>query len=246
MRNISVSINSFLYIKKTREYIKANPWCVKYLIIPFVINSLLSIALWVFLFNIIQTFILSLGFLGAIPAFLSGVISFFVLVITFLTTIYLFFLLANLIASPFNGLLTDKMLSKAGIASENKTNVLSLITREIIRAIKFEVLKLFLVFLLFILSLIISVIPAIGVVLAGVLNFAGNTYLSLVDYFDPGLSYKGVNISSRFKYVKNVIKDSWGFFLISGLFMYIPFINIIYIPLAVITANLVLIEKEKA
>jgi CysZ protein len=181
-----------------------------------------------------------------IPGFLTGVISFLVLVITFLTTIFLFFLLANIIAAPFNGLLTDKMLTKAGVESENKTDLVSLVLREINRAIKFEVLKLLLVLVLFVLTLIITIVPVVGVLLAGVINFIGNTYLSLVDYFDPGLSYKGYDVSGKFKYVKNIIKESWGFFLLSGLIMYIPFINIIYIPLAVITANLVLIEKNKS
>lgn len=246
MSKITNTLNSLFYIRKTFKYIKSNPWSWKYLIIPFFINLILSIALWIFLFNLIQGFVLGLGFLSIIPGFLTGIISFLVLVITFLTTIYLFFLLANIIASPFNGLLTDRMLSMAGIESENKTDVVSLVIREILRAIKFEVLKLVLVLLLFIVSLIITVIPVIGVLLAGLVNFIGNTYLSLVDYFDPGLSYKGVDVTGRFKYVKHIVKDSWGFFLVSGLIMYIPLINIVYIPLAVITANLVLIEKDKS
>ncbi|MCA9379604.1 EI24 domain-containing protein [Candidatus Dojkabacteria bacterium] len=246
MGKISSSLNTLFYIRKSFQYIKANKWSWKYLLVPFILNLILSIVLWVLLFNLIQNFVLGLSFLSVIPGFLTGVISFLVLVITFLTTIFLFFLLANIIASPFNGLLTDKMLTKAGVESENKTDLVSLVVREIIRAIKFEVLKIFLVIVLFVLSLIISIVPVIGVVLAGVINFIGNTYLSLVDYFDPGLSYKGYNVSGKFKYVKNIIKESWGFFLLSGLIMYIPFINIIYIPLAVITANLVLIEKNKS
>lgn len=246
MSKISSTLNTLFYIRKSFKYVKSNPWCWKYLIIPFVINLILSIVLWILLFNLIQGFILGLSFLSIIPAFLTGLISILVLIITFFTTIFLFYLLANIIASPFNGLLTDKMLSKAGIESENKTDVVSLIIREIIRALKFEALKLALVFMLFILGLIISVVPVVGVILAGLINFFGNTYLSLVDYFDPGLSYKGFEVPAKFKYVKNITKDSWGFFLVSGLMMYIPVINIVYIPIAVITANLVLIEKNKS
>jgi CysZ protein len=190
--------------------------------------------------------LLGLSFLSAIPGFFTGFISILVFLITFIITVYLFFLLANIIAAPFNGFFTDKMLSNAGIVSENKANLVNLVIREISRAIKFEILKLFLVIVLFFTGLVISLIPAIGFLMAGLLSFVGNTYLSLVDYFDPGLSYIGVNISGRFKYVKNIVKDSWGFFIISGFVMYIPILNILYIPFAVITANLLLIEKNKS
>lgn len=243
MSKIRSSINSLFYIRKTFQYVKSNPWSWKYLLIPFLINLIFSVGLWVFLFNLIQGFVLGLGFLSVIPGFFAGFISFLVLIITFLTTIYLSFLLANIIASPFNGLLTDKMLKRAGIESANEQDVLSLILREVFRAIRFELLKLILVLFLFIFGLIISIIPVVGLLLAGLLNFMGNAYLSFVDYFDPGLSYKCVDVTEKFKFVRNIIKDSWWFFLLSGLIMYIPLINIVYIPLAVITANLILIEK---
>lgn len=246
MSRISTTINSFFYTKKSFKYIRVNPWIWKYLIIPFIINLILSISLLFLLFNSIQGMLLGLSFLSVIPGFFTGFISILVFIITFIITVYLFFLLANIIAAPFNGLFTDKMLSDAGIVSENKTNLANLFIREISRAIKFEILKLFLVIVLFFTGLVISLIPAIGFLMAGLLSFVGNTYLSLVDYFDPGLSYIGVNISGRFKYVKNIVKDSWGFFIISGFVMYIPILNILYIPFAVITANLLLIEKNKS
>lgn len=246
MSRISNTLDSTLYFKKTFTYLKTNKWSWKYLIIPFFINFIISIILWVFLFNLIQGFVLGFSILSMIPAFFTGIISLIVVIISLLVTIYLFFLLANIISSPFNGLLTDKMLSKAGIQSESKVDFISLIIREVIRAIKFELMKLLLIIFLFLLGIIITAIPVLGVFIATIINFTGNTYLSLVDYFDPGLSYLGFNVSEKFRYVRRIIKQSWSFFLFSGFFMYIPLINIIYIPLAVVTANLVIIEKQKS
>lgn len=238
MTMLKAQVRSFAFPYPVYRFIVKNRWSWKYLLIPILINLTLFFLFWFLLFDFVKVFVSGLEVLSSIPHIFTTIVSGLLLLITFLISIYIFFLLATLIASPFNGLLVEKMLVNSGILSQTTDSGIKRIVIEIFRAVQFESVKIFLIILIALAGFLIAFIPAIGLFLSTTLSFAGNSYLTLADFFDPVLSYKGMPVSRRFLYVKRSLSDNFGLFLVSGLFMYVPIINIFYIPIGVIAATL--------
>lgn len=231
---------------KTINFLKKNRWSYKYIILPYFINFLLFVFVWYSIFTFFSGLLLSISLLQAIPAYLTFIVSGTLLIVTFLVCAYFIFLISSIVASPFNGLLVKKILHQEVLLNiEEKTNIYSIFA-ELKRSSSFEILKLILIVLIFLAGLIFPLIPIIGVAIAFLLNYLGNTYLTLVDFYDPALSNMGIGVSDRFKYVrKNLLKNKSLF--IGTLFLtFIPLVNIVFIPFAVISATLTYINKKKS
>lgn len=233
------------FAKQTFVYIRKNRWTWKYLLIPGVINFILFFVIWLSLFGVIKAFLLGLSVFSLIPAFVSTLAAAFIGIATLLVSLFMFFLLANLIASPFNGLLAEKMLIKEGLLKNTNNSILKAILIEVKRTINFEVVKIILIICIFLLGLVIGVIPVIGFPLAWIINVAGNAYLALVDFFDPALSSMETPVSQRFRYVRDSLKGNYGLYFLTMIVMFIPLVNIIYIPFAVVSSTLSYIEDRR-
>jgi CysZ protein len=230
----------------TLSFLKNNKWSYKYIIFPYILNLLIFIIFWISLFNFLSALILGLGFLQSIPALLTAFVSGTLLILTFLICAYLLFLFSSLIASPFNGILVQKMLENEKLIKKSETTGVNTIINEIKRSATFEVVKLFLIGALFVLGLLLPVIPLVGVLLSLVINYVGNTYLALVDFYDPALSNSGFAVRERFKFVRSNILKNKKLFLATLTITFIPLINILFIPFAVISATLTFIRISKS
>lgn len=244
MAFLADSYKPIFFAKDTFVYIRNNRWAWKYLIIPAIINFFLFFVIWLSLFSVIKAFLLGLSVFSLIPAFVSTLAAAVIFMVTLLVSLFLFFLLANLIASPFNGLLAEKMLIKEGLLKNTNNSILKTILIEIQRTVKFEIVKIILIICIFLLGLVVGAIPVIGFSLAGLINVAGNAYLALVDFFDPALSSMKTPVTQRFRYVRNHLKGNYGLYFVTMIVMFIPLVNIIYIPFAVVSSTLSYIEDQ--
>lgn len=233
------------FAKDTFSFVYKNRWSWKYLIIPAIINFFLFFFVWSFLFVFTKTYISGLSFFASIPSFVSTITMGLIFLVTLMVSLLLFFLLANFIASPFNGLLAEKMLIKEGLLKVSTNSLLKTILIEIQRTIKFEIVKIFLTISIFVFGLILGIVPIAGFLLASIFNMTGNAYIALMDFFDPALSNVRMPVSDRFRYVRGHLKENWGLFFLTMFVMYIPMINIIYIPFAVVSSTLSFIEDQK-
>jgi len=238
MSTKSVITNSFSQPLSAFKYVSKNPWVWVYLIVPWILNLIILFVFWFFVFNALQASILGLGFLAGVTGIVSGIISFVLFVLTGFVGILVFYFLATLISSPFNGLMVEAMLGRAGYIKKNNEGLIKSIVKEISRSLKFEGLKIFLIIIFLLGSLLLGLLPVIGIVVATILTYFGNTYLAVVEYYDPVLSSNGYEVRDRFRYVKKNLSGNLGLFLLTGLMIYIPIVNILYIPYAVITATL--------
>lgn len=240
-----MSRSPIFFAKGTFSYVRTNRWTWKYLLIPAFINLCLFFLIWFSLFSLINSLILGLSFFSVIPLIFSTIVAWVISLITLFVSLMLFFLLANFIASPFNGLLVEKMLVREGLLKDQRESLVKTILAEIGRTLKFEVVKVVLAVTIFLLGLVLGAIPIVGVALASTLNIVGNAYLALVDFFDPALSNMKVPVTMRFKYVQSHLKDNYGLFFLTMAMMFIPLINIVYIPFAVVFATLSFIDEKK-
>ena len=154
---------------------------------------------------------------------------------------YSFALLAAVIASPFNGLLAEKVVRMRGQEPEEQPftarAILSLVSRSLWR----EVVKLayFLPRLIgiLILSFLIGFIPVIGWILATTMTLLWAVWNMAIQFIDYPADNQGLNFSQTIDVMREKRPQCLGFgALIAGM-LSIPLFNLFVIPAAVISAS---------
>ena len=160
----------------------------------------------------------------------------------FLVVFYLFALLMNVIAAPFNGLLAEKVerhLRGEAIKDDSSNNIQLL--KEIPSSIGNEIGKLFYFLLRSLPLLLLFVIPGVNVI-APFLWLLFSAWMLSLEYLDYPLS----NHNIRFKTTRALVREqrvkclSFGV-MVTGLTM-IPVINFLAMPAAVAGATVLYVE----
>ena len=160
---------------------------------------------------------------------------------------YTFALLAALIASPFNGLLAEKVASMRGQAIEEQPftsrAILSLVCRSVWR----ETVKLayFLPRLvgILLLSFLIGFIPVIGWIAATTLTLLWASWNMAIQFMDYPADNQGLNFSQTIDVMREKRPLCLGFgALIAGM-LSIPVFNLFVLPAAVISATMIWVDE---
>lgn len=165
-------------------------------------------------------------------------------VLVLITVYYGFSIIANLIAAPFNGFLSEKvekMRSGAVMTDEGWKGMLATIPRSLQRElakIAYYVPRLFLL-------LILSFIPLVNVI-APFLWFLFGAWMMAIQYCD----YPMDNNKVSFRQMKQLLAErrltSLGFGALVQVGMLIPVVNLVVMPAAVIGATVYWIEEHSA
>lgn len=214
-----------------------------FVLIPLIINILLfSIALSV-LFNQLPNWIDS--WLSLLPGFLSF-LEFILYPLFALTAVlvvyYSFSILANILAAPFNGLLSERveqMVSKREVADASFKELVAIIPRSIGR----EFAKLAYYIPRLILLLILSFIPGINL-FAPLFWFLFGAWMMVIQYCDYPMDNNNVSFSAMRSQLKKQRFTGLGFGALVQLGMMVPILNFIMMPVAVIGATLYWIEEH--
>ena len=149
---------------------------------------------------------------------------------------YFFSTLANIIASPFNGLLAEKLEGQiTGIAPPD-TGVAGIL-KDVPRILKRELTKIAYYLPRAIVLLLLYFIPAIGQTVAPVLWFAFGAWMMAIQYND----FPFDNHKISFAEMKSSLKqDKWNnlqFGMIINIFTMIPILNLVIMPVAICGAT---------
>jgi CysZ protein len=212
-----------------------------YVFIPLLINiTLFSYATW-YSFSIFNE---GLNWLLAnIPSWLSFIewILWPLFVLTLGTIIFFIFnILANIIASPFNGMLAEKTefyLTKQTITSE--TGVYDFI-KTIPHSIAREFYKLKYYFPRFVLLALLSFIPGVNI-----LVFLFAAWMMAVQYLDYPMDNHKISFKDMILLIKDRNLSALGFGAIVMLSLMVPILNFIVIPAAVCGATIFWVEELK-
>lgn len=213
------------------------PGIRQFVILPLLANILLLGGAMFYLFSHLSAWIES--WMGYVPDWLSWLeyLLWPVLAITILGTFsYFFSTIANVIASPFNGLLAEKVEerlcgkldSNAGFADLIKDTP-RILAREWQKLVYFipKALGLF----------ILLLIPALGQTVGPVLWFIFSSWVLAIQYCD----YPFDNHKVRFKTMRDDLKQrqskAYGFGMLVALFTAIPVVNLFVMPVAVCGAT---------
>ena len=220
----------------------SNKGLKRFVALPILINALLMTALIYFgggyLVEKIQWVI------DWLPSWLSW-LYWLILPIAALTlisiTLYFFSAILNLIASPFNGLLSEAVETKITGAVIPDEAIGQLIARTLQRELK----KLGYFIPRYLGLLVISFIPVINVV-SPVLWFIFGAWVLTLQYLDYALDNNGYSFDDLHKALKIQPLTTLGFGFVVALGFMIPVVNLFVMPAAVCGATLYWSEQIKA
>jgi CysZ protein len=237
-------LSGIKYLLKGFELIK-KPGIRPFVIIPLVINTIVFIsAIW---FGVIQ-------FEGLLEWLLPesgswwvdiviGILWLLFSIIVMLILVFTFTLIANLIAAPFNGFLSEKVEAHLDAGIESGTGMLEAL-KVIPRAIASEARKLIYFILWAILLLIISFIPVLNII-SPVLWAIFSSWILSLEY----IAYPMENHNVFFKEARAAVRQrrslSFGFGAAAMIMTLVPVLNFFVMPAAVAGATAMYVENFK-
>ena len=216
-----------------------------FVILPILVNVLIFGGLMFAGFELIGSGIAAvLGWLPEWLSFLSWILWPLAVILILAIAMYSFSTVANIIASPFNGLLAEKveekLTGKEVTGRETFASALASFPRSIWREV--QKLSYYLIFALIV--LVLSFIPLISP-FSGVLWFLLGAWMLSLEYCDYAMDNRGLS----FKESKRRIKARRGSTLPFGMMVMagtmVPIVNLIIMPAAVCGGTILWVEKLK-
>ncbi|MFT7547096.1 MAG: CysZ protein [Candidatus Azotimanducaceae bacterium] len=218
------------------------PGLRQYVIIPIVINTIVLSLVMIYSFSQYEAWLeLIKGVLPDWLSFISSLIGFLAAIVIFALSVYGFSIIANIISSPFNAILSQKVEEKlTGFIINSEVNLFIVLARSLTR----EISKLA-YFLPRLLGLIVlSLIPGLNA-LAPVAWILFGAWMMTVQYADYAADNNEIKFSDlRHRLENNVIQS-----LLFGIIVYfviaIPLLNLFVIPVAVAGGTVFWVERLK-
>lgn len=184
-------------------------------------------------------------------AWYSGVVRFFHSIAAFLFSFVLWavstvvlMLLTSVIAAPFNGalsaavekLVTGQVLGDEGIAA---------LVRDVGRTIALEGAKMLLYLAVMVPLFILQCgVPGLGSVVVSVVGFVFTAWFWGLDYTDWPAERRGWTVGKRFANARHRFWTWFGFGAGVWLFLFVPFVNLLFMPAAVAGGTLLFLDQE--
>ncbi len=219
------------------------PGVKRFVIIPLVINIVIfAIGFWLgmrwfdqFLENILPTWL----------AWAEYILWPLLALSYFLILFYVFALLANVIAAPFNGLLAERVeQSLLGDNKHSEDSDFKKILKELPRTVGSEIYKLIYFLLRSLPLLILFLIPGVNL-LAPVLWFLFSAWMLSLEYLDYPLGNHDILFKQTRTLVKTQRTRCLSFGALVSAFTMLPIINFIIMPVAVAGATAFYVDALK-
>ncbi|WP_372739543.1 sulfate transporter CysZ [Neptunomonas sp.] len=219
------------------------PGIRRFVLIPLLVNIFLfSSAIWLLINEFDGWVNYWLNKLPEWLSFLDWLLWPLFAVLVLVTVYYGFSIIANLIAAPFNGFLSEKvekMRSGAVMADEGWKGMLAMIPRSLQRELAKIAYYLPRLFLL----LILSFIPLVNVI-APFLWFLFGAWMMAIQYCDYPMDNNKVSFGQMKQLLAERRLTSLGFGALVQVGMLIPVVNLVMMPAAVIGATLYWTEEH--
>ncbi|ENM5827424.1 sulfate transporter CysZ [Vibrio metoecus] len=221
------------------------PGIRRFVILPLLANVILVGGAMYYLFSHLDSWITQ--WMEQLPSFLAWLsyVLWPLLILTILATFsYFFSTLANFIASPFNGLLAEKVEMHLSGESVGEEGIVALI-KDVPRILSREWRKLLYVLPKALGLFLLLLIPALGQTLGPLAWFIFTAWMLAVQYCD----YPFDNHKVAFHDMRNTLKQNqskaYGFGALVAFFTSIPIVNLFIVPVAVCGATAMWVEVFK-
>lgn len=218
--------------------------CRLYIILPVLVNLILLSSLGYYLFSNLKTLVFNI--FEDIPSylnFLAYIISAILSITIIFVSCYIFSTLATIIASPFYGLLADKVEMILNQSHGEDMTIHQLI-KDIPRILLRELKKQMFFLPLALACLIISFIPALNLI-APVLWFALTAWMGCLQYCDYAYDNHKIPFNSMQRDLKKNPVATLSFGTVIALSLSVPVLNILIPPAAVCAGTRYYLEIQK-
>jgi len=240
VRPVAGFARGFSYPLRAVKFLLQKPGLLKYLAIPFAINLVvfsLSVYFGLDMFNhLLETYAPSTEvWYGVILYYLAWTVA---LLLTVVVVFFSFTVIGNLIASPFNELLSERCEElRLGHLPEQRFS-LGRFWKEAKFALLVEIKKLAVFVLCMLLLLAINLLPGIGSAIYAVLAPLLTLFFLVIEYLSFVLMRKQLSFAEQRRYIFRHPVQMGGFGCGVFCLLAIPFVQFFCIPLAVVGATL--------
>lgn len=228
----------FAYPFRAGHFLISHPRLYLYVLIPFLINLVVfSLAVWIGLdfFNTTVESMIPVG-----DAWYWVVLYYFLWVIAVLATavlvFFLFAIVGNLIASPFNDILSEKTEALLTGRTRSEPFDLKAFIRDSLHTLLDELLKISAFLGGMVVLFLLFLLPAVGPVLYSVLSVLWTALFLVVEYTGYVFSRHKLVFRDQRQFIRQRKLASVGFGTGSLCLLAIPFLQFFTIPLGVIGA----------
>lgn len=152
-------------------------------------------------------------------------------------------LCTNVIAAPFNDLLSEEV-ERIVTGRPGPPFSLATLARDSGRTVLLELFKLVIYLVVMIPMFALSFVPVIGPILYAVVGFLFTTMYFAIDYIDWPASRRKRDIHYRFGLLQEHFLPMFGFGTGVWLFLFIPLVNLLFMPAAVAGGTLLFLDLE--
>lgn len=215
----------------------------RFVIIPLLVNIVIFGGLIWFgagLFNQFIDYLMT--FLPSWLEWLSWIMWPVFALVAFIIAFYTFTMFANIIASPFNSLLAQRVEEHlTGVPSAESETSLILVLKEIVPAILGEIKKIVYFITRAIFILMITFIPMVNII-SPIIWFIFSAWYLMLEYGDYPMGNHDIKFKDQLKTMRQYRATSYGFGITLSLFTMIPIINFISMPVGVCGATALWID----
>jgi CysZ protein len=184
------------------------------------------------------------GFWGSVARFFHGFVEILVLIVLWALAFLGVVLVTNIIAAPFNDLLSEEV-EHIVKGTPGPPLSLKVILRDSVRAILLEIVKLVIYALVMGPTFIIAqFVPVVGQVVYTILGFLFTAIYFSIDYIDWPASRRNRGIRYRFGMMRDHFLPMIGFGSGVWIFLFIPLVNLLFMPACVAGGTLLYLELE--
>ena len=218
-------------------------------ILPLLINAIVVYFTWKYSLHHLNAFeqswesakAFSVPVLGSCLSFIMVIFNY---IVTILIAVIASIIVGNVASIPFNDILSEKVEIILKSLPERPLPTLSQWLHSVVTLILQELIRIFLLLATAILLLILSFIP--GLALATFpLSLVFTFYFLAFDYLAYPLERRGyLLLKDKFNWINNHFSPSMAFGAGANIFVCIPVIRYVFIPLLVVGGTLFFIEEE--
>lgn len=237
-------VSGAIYIPRAVRLLVGHPRLWLYCIAPIMIALLLGVILIALLLGPVASALVPQG-MWAGPWYLD-ILTALILCIAIVASAFLSFALINVIAGPFNELLSQRVEEIIGYTTDTAPFRWKIFWQDSLRAIREEIKTLAFLGSIQLGLLLLNLIPVIGSVVYMIIHIPVIGLFMAYEYLDLPLSRNGVVFSKKIAYIRKQPIKHLGFGWICAIVLLIPIINIVFLPVCVIAGTLLYCEHEAA
>ncbi len=184
------------------------------------------------------------GWLDAMARFFHSVLAFLLSIVLWALSTMALVLLTSVIAAPFNGALSAAV-ERIATGREMGDDGIAALVRDVWRTVVLELTKL-LIFLAVMVPLFILqwAVPGIGSVAYTVFSFVFTAWFWGIDYVDWPAERRGWTPKQRLANARKRFLPMFGFGSGVWLFLFVPLLNLFFMPAAVAGGTLLFLDME--